>query len=101
MWREQASRDARAVRTTAASPELTEQWHLGSRVSRLHQSHSYGIVLVLVVTSFAFAAAASDTAWSGSVLLLLEAATLVTALWTSGMAHAGSWLSRTLVILAT
>jgi Ion channel len=89
------------VGTTAASPELTEQWHLGSRVSRLHQSHSYGIVLLLVVASFAFAAAASDSAWSGSVLLLLEGVTLVTALWTSGLAHPDSWMSRTLVILAT
>jgi Ion channel len=85
---------------TEAAPELTGQWHLGSRVARLHESHSYGFVLLLVLASFAFAAAASDDAWTGSVLLLLEAATLVTALWTSGVARTNSRMSRTLVIVA-
>ena len=86
---------------TETSPEVSERWQLGSRVARLHESHSYGLVLVLVVTSFTFAAAASDAPWTGSVLLLLEAITLVTALWTSGVAHTDSRQSRALVLVAT
>jgi hypothetical protein len=72
---------------------------LGSRVGRLRSSHSYGFVLLLVVASFAFAAAAPDSAWSTSVLILLEAVTLVAALWTSGVARTDSWMSRGLVLI--
>ena len=50
---------------------------------RLRSSHSYGIVLALIVASFVFAAVAPNDSWSDSVLLLGQAATLATALWTS------------------
>jgi hypothetical protein len=62
----------------------------GSRAARLRSSHSYGIVLALIVASFVFAAIAPDESWSDSVLLLGQAATLATALWTSGLVHVRS-----------
>ena len=46
---------------------------------------------MLLAVSFAFAATAPDSAWSTSVLVLLQSANLVVALWTSGLARAGAW----------
>jgi hypothetical protein len=58
-------------------------------MGRLRASHSYGFVLVLIVASFAFTASQSDTDTSAqSVLVLLQSATLVAALWTSGLGRA-------------
>jgi Ion channel len=62
----------------------------GSRASRLRASHSYGVVLALIAGTFVFAASAPDDPWAASVLLLAQSATLVTALWTSGLIRAGS-----------
>lgn len=70
---------------------------MGSRMSRVRSSHSYGLVLALVVATFAVAAAAPDSAWSSSALLLLGCTTLVIALWTSGLTHAGSHVSSLVV----
>ena len=49
----------------------------------LRDSHRYLAVLLLVLASFLFAAFAPATSWSPGVLLLIESATLTTALWTS------------------
>jgi hypothetical protein len=57
----------------------------GERVSRLRASHSYRWVLGMIIVAFAFTATAPDTAWARSVLTFIMSATLVTALWTSGM----------------
>lgn len=84
----------------ATAPDLTERAGLGSRVARIRSSHSYGRVLVLVVASFVFAATAPDADWSASTLLLLEAAALVVALWTAGVARVDSKLSLQLALLA-
>jgi Ion channel len=65
-------------------------WRPGSRMSRLRSTHSYGLVLVLVVASFVFAALAPDARWALVVLALGQAATLIVALWTSGLARLGS-----------
>jgi hypothetical protein len=70
-------------------------------VARVRASHSYGLVLALIVASFLFAAAASDAAWTGSVLVILMSVTLVTALWTSGLARANSPVNFVLVAIAT
>jgi Ion channel len=51
----------------------------------LRDSHSYGVVLLLIVTSFIFTIAAPDEPWSLSVLVLLQCATLGVALRTSGI----------------
>jgi Ion channel len=71
-----------------ASGELmsaTQFWRPGSRMARLRASHSYGAVLVLVAGSFVFIAAAPDSDWALSVLVLLQCATLLLALLTSGL----------------
>jgi hypothetical protein len=52
-------------------------------VRRLEASHSYGIVLALIVVSFSFTAAAPDERWSRAVSVVLHSATLLIALWTS------------------
>jgi voltage-gated potassium channel len=65
-----------------------------SRVARLHASHSYRGVLVLVSATLVFASVAGDAFWTGSVLLVLEAWMLVVALWSAGLARTSS---RTLI----
>jgi hypothetical protein len=81
--------------------ERTQAWHLGSRVGRVKAAHSYGLVLGLIVAVFVFMSVAPNTPWADGALVLLESATLVTALWTSGVARADSRISLTLVALAT
>jgi hypothetical protein len=63
---------------------------VGSRTARLRSSHSYGVVLALVIGSFVLAATLPDDDWAVSALLLAQCATLVTAIWTSGLARANS-----------
>ena len=81
--------------------ELTQAWHPGARVARVRASHSYGLVLALIVVSFVFMSVAPDGTWADSVLLLLQSITLVTALWTSGVARTDSALSLSLFALAS
>ena len=58
-------------------------------MARLRASHSYGFVLVLILTSFLFTASGpNDESWGQAVLVLLQSATLVAALWTSGLGRA-------------
>jgi len=83
-----------------ATHELAQPWHLGSRVSRVRASHSYGLVLLLIIASFVFLSVAPKADWADSVLVLLQSTTLVTALWTSGVARADSRVSLALVALA-
>jgi Ion channel len=75
-------------------------WHPGSRVSRLRASHSYGIVLLLIAGVFVFTSVASNSDWADSTLLLLQATTLVAALYTSGVARADSSISVGLVAVS-
>ncbi len=56
-----------------------------SRIGRLRASHSFGFVLALAVLAFVFSAVAPEGAWAGSFLVVLLTATLVCALWTSGL----------------
>jgi hypothetical protein len=81
--------------------ELGHVWHPGARLARVRASHSYGIVLGLIVVSFVFTSIAPTTAWAQAVLVFLQSITLVTALWTSGVARADSTLSLSLVALAS
>jgi uncharacterized membrane protein len=73
----------------------------GTRVARLRAAHSYGLVLGLVIVVFVFTSVAPNSPWADSTLVLLESLTLVTALWTSGVAKADSKMSIGLVALAT
>jgi hypothetical protein len=75
--------------------ELTQAWHPGSRMARVKESHSYGLVLLMILTSFVFMSVAPQSDWADSVLIVLQAGTLVMALWTSGVAGA---VSRTSLI---
>jgi hypothetical protein len=67
---------------------------LRSRVGRLRAAHSYRAVLLLIGVVFVFASVADDAGWTASVLLVLAAATLATAIWTSGL---GSLHSRAVI----
>jgi hypothetical protein len=80
--------------------QLTQVWRPGSRVARVRASHSYGVVLALIVGVFVFTSVASNSDWADSTLVLLQGATLVTALYTSGVARANSTVSLTLVALS-
>ena len=81
--------------------ELAQAWRPGSRVRRVRASHSYGVVLLLIVVSFVFISVAPDSNWADSVLAFLQSITLVMALWTSGVARTDSTLSLSLVALAS
>jgi len=72
---------------------------IGSRASRLRASHSYGVVLLLIIASFLFALTAPDDDWAVSVLVLAYAAILSAALWTSGLT--GVDLRSRAVLVAT
>ena len=78
----------------------TVRRRLGWRVERRRASRTFGIVLLLIGVSFVFAASAPDSAWTVSVLVLLQSLTLVAAIWTSGLARADSWLSLGVLGLA-
>jgi hypothetical protein len=67
---------------------------------RLRASHSYGLVLALVLVDFGFSAIAPDDHWAGSTLVLLLGATLVCALWTSGAVDGRSRRHIVLITLA-
>jgi hypothetical protein len=58
------------------------------------------VVLALIVVVFVFTSVASNSDWADSTLVLLQGATLVTALYTSGVARANSTVSLTLVALS-
>jgi voltage-gated potassium channel len=73
----------------------------GTRVARLRAAHSYGLVLGLILVVFVFTSVAPNSPWADSTLVLLQSLTLVTALWTSGVAKADSRISIALVTLAT
>jgi hypothetical protein len=76
-------------------------WNPGAgRVARVRASHSYGLVLLLIVVVFVFTSVAPNSDWADSTLVLLQGATLVTALYTSGLADADSRFSLALVALS-
>ncbi len=60
----------------------------GSRRERLRSSHSYGFVLLLVLAAICALAAVPNEHWAWTVFVLLQAATLQIALWTSGLGAA-------------
>jgi hypothetical protein len=67
----------------AGSPASVARQH-APRLERFHATHSYWAVLVAIIAGFLFAGLAPDAAWATSLLVLLETATLVLALRTSG-----------------
>jgi hypothetical protein len=53
-------------------------------VRRLEASHSYGVVLGLIVVCFMFTAASPDERWSRAVIVVLNGLTLLAGLWVAG-----------------
>lgn len=70
-------------------------------MSRIRASHSFGVVLAFVLVSILFTAFAPDEPWAGSVLILLQAATLGLALWTSGLGRTAVRGSVAIALVAT
>jgi Ion channel len=69
-------------------------------MARRRASHSYGFVLLLILATFTVTAAGpADTDWGRSVLVLMSSATLVAALWTSGLGRAAVLPSVVLAVL--
>jgi hypothetical protein len=66
-------------------PADRESWKPGSRLARLSASHSYGVVLVLIIATFVFMVAAPERSWARDVVVLIECLTLTMALWASGI----------------
>jgi hypothetical protein len=87
-------------RTAAAVARDALLGHKSTRVGRLRASHSYGYVLAFVLATFVFAAVAPDGGWATSLLVIILSATLVCALWTSGLTRFGPRWSFALVTLA-
>jgi len=87
-------------RKSRAAARRSRRLPFRSRVARLRSAHSYRSVLVLILVTFAFAELAGDGKWTTSALLLLQSATLATAMWTSGMARADSKLLLAQLALA-
>ena len=84
-----------AADTPAGDPRFRRvRGHVTSR----RASRSFEYVLLLIGVSFVFAATAPDAAWATSVLVLVQSANLVVALWTSGLSRAGA--RRNIVFLA-
>lgn len=69
----------------SAASSSVMPWRPGSRLVRLRSSHSYRLVAVLILVTFVFTSAAPSEGWAKSVLVLLQCATLIAALWTSGL----------------
>jgi len=71
-----------------------------TRVARLRASHSYGLVLVLIIVAFLLALLLPDTSWSGSLLVLVQCAVLIVALWSAGAVATSSRPSIFLVVFS-
>jgi hypothetical protein len=84
----------------AGDVKMQLRWYPGARVERLRQSHSYGFVLALVLATFIWMAAPPDGPFARGILLVLEAATLVVAAWTSGLGRLAMFLSGGLVLVS-
>jgi hypothetical protein len=67
-----------------------QRWRLGSNVVRIRSGHDYFAVLGTIVVSFVFVALAPDADWTGSIAVILQAVTLLAALWTSGRVRIAS-----------
>jgi hypothetical protein len=87
--------------TLMAAARRVRRHQIRARVARLHATHSYRVVLVLIGGAFVLSSLAGDAAWTAAVLLVLESATLAAAVWTSGLARADSRMLIALLAAAT
>lgn len=72
---------------------------IASAAQALRASRSYAFVLLMILVGFAFTATAPDEPWSRGVLVLIECATLLVALWTSRVERVRGW-GAALILLA-
>jgi Ion channel len=81
---------------------MASWWRPGSRVQRLHASHSYRAVLVLIVLTYVVIVSTPSGAIVRGVLVAMESLTLGVALWTSGLGwrRAAIFLAAPVVIVA-
>jgi Ion channel len=81
---------------------MASWWRPGSRVQRLHASHSYRAVLVLIVLTYVVIVSTPSGAIVRGVLVAMESLTLGVALWTSGLGwrRAAVFLAAPVVIVA-
>ncbi len=86
-----SSRSDRDAAGDTSAGRLARLERVRGHVGAAARASSYGYVLLLIAASFVFAATASDADWTASVLVLLQSATLVVALWTSGLSSAWAW----------
>jgi len=81
-------------------PRMKRRHRVLGHLAARRASHSFGFVLLAIGVTFLFAATAPDGAWSTSTLVLIESGTMMIALWTSGLASAGSWINVGFLCLA-
>jgi hypothetical protein len=91
--RDDPAPDACADASGPTRPRLATT--VDARARTLRGSRRYLLVLLLIVTSFVFTAAAPDAGWARGVLLLIESAILAVALWSS---RAGGLAARLLLV---
>jgi Ion channel len=81
-----------------------------SLIRRLEASHSYAVLLGVILVSLIFQSSAPDERWSRVVIVALQACTLLLALWTSrtperdfrwGLVAAASALVATLILVSS
>jgi hypothetical protein len=72
------------------------RWTPGSRRKRRRATHTYAFVLIQFAVTYVWIVAAPDESWAGAVLILVESATLVLAIWASGLA----WYRPAIVVAA-
>jgi hypothetical protein len=73
---------------------------VNARARRMRASRSYLLVLALIIVTFVFLAAAPDARWSRGALLLIQAATLILALWSSVTGPLGARLVVVTIAIA-
>lgn len=71
------------------------------RLARYHARHTYWSVLAAVGVAWCYCALAPDGDWETSVLVLLQAGTLILALWTAGWRVLDSRITSVLVVGST
>jgi hypothetical protein len=79
-----ASIDERSPGVGSASRLLT-----GTRLRRLRSSHTYGVLVLLVLATYVVMGVAPDTARAEAMIVAMQTGTLAVALWTSGLAGGG------------
>ncbi len=73
------------------------------RIERMRSTHSYWAVLAAIFVTFFLAALLPDQPWASSLIVLIQSATLLVAIWTAGFAmtdHTTSFVIATAASIA-